>query len=590
MKKFYVGIILVIISLILAMPIAKSQDIGSIFCWHYKEIYGGHEYLHNESIVKKGLPTDGTKWADNLQWWENLAEEIDYSGLDYVALLSRGNQPNAPDRGNGNPKHIPKLINAMLQRGVANSFKLAIFDDVPNSWTGSKNWDESGGAIYSTTNPKFDCSDPANYKYIWDYNIKQVYEHVPDEMRYKIDGRPVIFFWNLRSTWFINIEGSLKPILDYIRARCQAEFGFNPFLIVQTDWFVSDPQLKKSDVDAIHNWIKDGPQYSWTLTNENNYKIGVLAPGLRNPGESGFMDPSMGTNDNGTRLRDALENTVGAGARTTLIEGFTNAAESASLWRSNDEGLNLLYDYANQRLNAVRRYTSNPFPQTLKVEAEACDFNFDLSTGNSGGAYLDMGDLDVVKCLDTFEGWNVTNTQVNEWMEWRELPLLANTKFQLRYKSYTTASISFSVDGTALSTITLPSTSDAWATIDAGNFITSINGLHTVRLTIVSGTPDINYFIREFDSVSGIDEITNPAVRIYPNPLSQDVLYIDLGGFHSDNVLVKIINLSGQTVYQTKLSNTSHVELDLSGILKKSIYLISFESDYSKVVNKLIVK
>ena len=54
-----------------------------------------------------------------------MAEEIDYSGIDFVALLSRGNQPNAPDRGNGNPIHIPKLVNAMDVRGC--DFKLAIF-------------------------------------------------------------------------------------------------------------------------------------------------------------------------------------------------------------------------------------------------------------------------------------------------------------------------------------------------------------------------------------------------------------------------------------------------------------------------------
>src|SRR6056297_589441 len=285
---------------------AFSQDVGAILCWHYKEIYGGHDYDYNESIVKRGLPTDGTHWSDNMQWWENIAEEIDYSGLDYVALLSRGNQPNAPDRGNGNPKHIPKLVNALELRG-ANSVKLAIFDDVPNSWSGSKNWNESGGANYTTRDPRFDCSDTENYKYIWDYNLKQAFGHMPEERIYKIDGRPVIFFWNLRDTWFSNIEGNLTPILEYIRVQCQSEFGFNPFLIVQTDWFNSDPQLSKSDVDAVHHWIKNSPEYSWTLTEENNFKIGVTAPGLRNPGHSKFMDPSMGTDNNGASLIDGLE-------------------------------------------------------------------------------------------------------------------------------------------------------------------------------------------------------------------------------------------------------------------------------------------
>jgi hypothetical protein len=34
------------------------------------------------------------------------------------------------------------------------------------------------------------------------------------------------------------------------------------------------------------------------------------------------------------------------------------------------------------------------------MEAEACDFFSDLTKGNSGGAFPDLGDLDVAKCTD----------------------------------------------------------------------------------------------------------------------------------------------------------------------------------------------
>ena len=68
------------------------------------------------------------------------------------------------------------------------TFKLCIFDDCPNSWTGAKNWNETGGATYSTTNPKFDCAVTANWRYIYDYNIKPTIQAIPDSKRYKIDG------------------------------------------------------------------------------------------------------------------------------------------------------------------------------------------------------------------------------------------------------------------------------------------------------------------------------------------------------------------------------------------------------------------
>ena len=582
--KIQLFVVIFLFSITLHFNQAFSQDVGAILCWHYKEIYGGHDYDYNESIVKRGLPTDGTHWSDNMQWWENIAEEIDYSGLDYVALLSRGNQPNAPDRGNGNPKHIPKLVNALELRG-ANSVKFAIFDDVPNSWSGSKNWNESGGASYTTRDPKFDCSDTDNYKYIWDYNLKQAFGHMPEDRIYKIDDRPVIFFWNLRDTWFSNIEGNLTPILEYIRAQCQSEFGFNPFIIVQTDWFNSDPQLSKSDVDAVHHWIKNSPEYSWTLTEENNYKIGVTAPGLRNPGHSKFMDPSMGTDNNGACLIDGLENTVGAGARTTLIEGFTNAAESAALWRSTDEGRYTLYDYANQRLNIVRRYTSNPYPDILKVETEACDFNYDLTAGNSGGTFLYQGDLDVVKCYDTKQGWYVTDTEASEWMEWKELPLLEETRFELRYKSTAASSIKTSIDGNDLSIASLPVTNGNWSTVDIGSTSLSSKGLHTVRLTIVSGSPDINYFNRIAKGVISSEGVfqadTQNDIQVYPNPAYEFVRIASKKQIGE----ISLYSISGKLQMRSVYETEKEIELDVSN-LTPGLYFIVVNNQSHKLIVK----
>ena len=509
MRKTFYRITLLLVTFFTAIPIAKSQDVGATFCWHYAEIYGGHDDAPaNQSIAKKQLP-DGTLWPVTTQWWENMAEEIDYSGVDFIALLSRGNQPNAPDRGNGNPIHIPKMVNAMDARGC--NFKLAIFDDCPNSWTGSKNWNESGGSSYSTTSPKFDCSSTANYKYIWDYNLKQAIGAIPDAKRYKIDGRMVIFFWSAKTSWMSNLQGNLSKILSYIKTQCQATYGFVPYLIVDKDWLASDNTLNTSTVDGVHGWFSSAGQIPYTLESWNGRTYGALCPGIRLQGESDFIDPGMGTTDMGKRLKTSLDNTVGAGARVTLVEGFTDAAENAALWRSTDEGALTYYNYANQRLNILRRYTSDPYPSTLKVEVEACDSYSDLTTGNSGGAFLYQGDLDVVKCTDTNGGWNVTATQANEWMEWKELPLLTNTKFQLRYKSSAAASIKFSVDGTSLSTISLPSTSGSWTTIDAGNYTTANNSLHTVRLTIVSGTPDINYFKRVVGTIAVTGVTLTPA-------------------------------------------------------------------------------
>ena len=571
-----------------------AQDLGATFCWQYKEIYGGHDYPFNRSIVTRNLPsTTSTKWEGMVQWWENMVEEIDYSGLDYVALLSRGTQPNrTKDLGSGDPKHIKTLVKYMKEREA--KFKLCIFDDPPASWRQSRNYD-----LYDKNTSQyelFDCANPDNYKYIWDYNLKLAIEYIPDEMRYKIDNRMVIFFWQVSASWMTNIDGNLSKILNHIKQECQKTYGFIPYIIVQRAWLERDKSLTASSVDAVHNWFSAKGGNSFSFHTHNNVKTGVVVPSFVKPSEpdNGVLLPAMGTNDQGARLRFGLNNTVKAVARTTLIEGFPNAAEGAAVWRSGDK---LYYDYPNQRINIVRSYSKNPYPETLKVEAEACDFHYDLTTGNSGGAFLHEGNLDVLKCNDRLGGWFVTNTQANEWMEWKELPLLKDTKFQLRYKSTGPASVKFSVNDADLQIITLPSTSGVWTTIDAGTFSSAGNSSQTVRLTIVSGAPDINYFLRVPNEITSIgnphskSESTTESVNIYPNPYRTGNLSVNLSGFSDkSNVKLKIINMMGQVVYQQELENNTSILPDLTAVLPEAVYIVSVEAEKSRVFTKLIVK
>jgi hypothetical protein len=583
MKKQLISAIL-LLSIHVLFNQAFPQDIGSLFCWHYKEIYGGHDYALNQSILKRNFPANNTHWNDNLQWWENIVEEIEYSGMDYIALLTRGNQPDAPDRGNGNPKHIPKLINAMQKRGIS-SFKIAVFDDPPNSWTGSKNWNESKGASYGTS-PAFDLADTDNYKYIWDYNLKQAIEHIPAEMRYEIDGRLVIFFWQVTDTWVTNLQGNLSKVLQYIRDECKTTFGFEPYIIVQHTWFQRDNTLSDSGTfDAVHGWFSAAGGRSWSLETWNGVKTGVVVPGFATADDPRHLDPFMGTADSGKRLKTGLDNTVKAGARTTLIEGFTNAAETASIWRSNDQGKHVFYQYPNQRLNIVRSYTSNPYPEILKMEAEACDFHHDVTLGNSGGAYLYMGNLDVLKCTDINEGWFVTNTQANEWMEWRELPLVKQSRFELRYKSTAPSSVKISIDGNDLPEASLPSTAGIWSTIDIATKSLSSNGLHTVRLTIVSGSPDINYFTRIDAGTTNSTVVHQPGkqndVSIYPNPAN------DFVRISSENEIgeITLLSIRGELIMKRVYGTEKEIELNISN-LKTGLYFLIINNASHKLIIK----
>lgn len=455
---------------------ANPYYLGVTLCYNSAERASGAQYPYNQSIFVSN--------ATEADWWDNMVEEVAYSGVDYIAPIDRGYLANYPTIDAGDPNKLANLCAAMDRRGLSNAFKIAIFDDVPASWTANRNKDNGSGYGY---NPPFDCGDTTNYKYIWDYNIKLCFQKVPDAKRFKISGRPVIFFWSVNSPFCTNQSGNLKKIALYIRSKCQSTFGFNPYLIVDQSWLGKDATCNDpAVVDAVHNWFV--PPSSWSLRTFNNVKIGAGVPSFQYTGNSSFIDPN-----HGQTLINGLENTVNAGAMISLFEGFTDASETAAMWRSNDA---TYYDYPNQRINILRRYTTKAYATTLKVEAEGCDSFHDVTSGNSGGAYRN-GDIDIVKTGDTGGGWHVTAFQSGEWLEWKELPCITNTKFQVRYSSNQAASIKFTVDGVDLPTVSLPITGNGvYSTVDAGTKTFSSNSLHTVRITVVSGSLALNYFNR----------------------------------------------------------------------------------------------
>ncbi len=62
---------------------------------------------------------------------------------------------------------------------------------------------------------------------------------------------------------------------------------------------------------------------------------------------------------------------------------------------------------------------------------------------------------------------------------------------------------------------------------------------------------------------------------------------VEIAGFEDvNNVIFKIINLMGQTIYQELLINKSHTELNLSRKLNESVKSLFLESGNAKVLKK----
>ena len=444
-----------------------------------------------------------------------------------MAVNCRGRLPKADtsskyNADHGDPTRIPDLIAAMQRRGIEN-LKIAIFDDCPTSWAAARNLDLYGKYTPVLTNshkeelnltdkqmlyPIDDLEDI--YKYIWDYNIKLAFENFygsnqkNNKYLLRYNGKPVVYMWNINGFLAVtyaalngerpDCTGKLKAILDKIRADFKTTFGEDVFLCVDKAFLDRDSKIDKSTVEAANDWFVASEQAanrnSYSLRSLNGVKVGVAVPGFLTSDKSGtrmFFDSK-----HGQTLTEALDYMVKNSANLILLEGFTDMAENAAYWRSTDTKF---YDYPNQRLNILRRYSSKEaYPKSLRVEAETCDSFNDKSDGNSGNQYR-KGNLDIKKCTDGFEGWCVTATEAGEWLKWVELPFCAGTStVKLRYASQTEVIVRLDVDGKEGTAVNLPATGGIWkdgviATVTFGK-----KRWRETILNIVSGNADLNCF------------------------------------------------------------------------------------------------
>ncbi len=456
-----------------------------------------------------------------------MVEEIAYSGLDYVAANCRGRLPKADtdskyELDHGDPTRLAGLLDAFKRRGV-DDIKVAIFDDCPASWAAARNFNLYGKystVLNATQQKELNLSDadvvyPLDklddiYPYIWDYNIKLAFDNFygknqeNNKYLFRYNGKPVLYIWSPNG--FLNVTyaalgnqrpdctGKLKAILDKIHADFKAAFGEELFICVDKAFMDRDSKVNKTVVEATNNWFVASEQttsrHSYSLASTNNINVGVAVPGFLTNDKQG--NRMLFDANHGKTLTDALDYFVKYKANLLLLEGFTDMAENAAYWRSTDTKY---YDYPNQRLNILRKYSSTrAYPESMRVEAETCDYYKDNSTGNSGLQYR-KGDLDVKRCTDGFDGWCVTNTEAGEWLRWVELPFRAGTSvIRLRYAAKEAAKVRFDVDGKEGTTVTLPATGGNWSDVDAATLSFDVNGWREVVLNVIGGTPDLNCF------------------------------------------------------------------------------------------------
>jgi hypothetical protein len=468
--------------------------LGVTFGFETSTIAGGPYTNQGNTIYN--LPLYQAAGQPSSQFWLDAVEELVTAGVDFVAVDTRGYVPgSAVPNGGGDPRELTQLVAAINQAGAADKLKIAAFDDTPASMTDKKNQVKHHTGGYD---PVFDMADTTGageggYQYLWDNDLKAFFQAVPDNLLYKVGGRPLVYLWSDNSFAFGNQGGGHSAaMLSYVRSQAQAQFGENPYFVTDQSWIANDPAVA-SVADGQDAWF-GVPSPTYTNDTLNGHAFGATVPGFHFvTGTSNMViDPN-----HGQTLAGDLANTVGKGDDLTLVEGFTDWLENAALWRTeNAPYATTQRDYPGQDLNILRRYSKAPFPGTLTVQAETADSATDTTAGNDFGVYR-ADSLDVQTTTDTGGGWNVGLIATGESEQWNEVPLQNTEDLTVRVATPNPGTqLRFVVDGVAGPTVTVPNTGgwQTWQTIDAGTFQFQPGTYHTVRIEYPNGGLNVNWW------------------------------------------------------------------------------------------------
>lgn len=232
--------------------------------------------------------------------------------------------------------------------------------------------------------------------------------------------------------------------------------------------------------------------------------------------------------------------------------------------------------------NKTANSTITVITNNNNYQAEDAEFNGPIIATNQPG-YNGTGFLDYTNATNDYIKWNVY------------VPTDGSYNLNFRYAAASVRGLKLTINGVdVITSVPFPSTGSfaIW-----GNYVTSqfLNaGNNTITLTAI-GSSGGNFDELSISNTLGVNDNTSEnnskTVRVYPNPLTNEILTVATDGFDDDtNIRILITNSNGQKMYEKKLNDPCHTDVNLAGKLNDGVYLVIVESDQTKVVRKLIVK
>lgn len=485
-----------LLALILASPTPAAATIYGYSFGYAPREQGGDICTVNENTIQ--VPLFQSYNRGSQQWWYNLVEEAEFSNVPYLAMNFRGDSPCGvvPPPGGEPTSFASNAVTALINRNYDENLHLALFDDtaaVPAHYevcTGNSTYNLGNSSLWAP--------------YWWDYRWRRFFQNVPDANRMKVYGRPLIFMWSVApGLGFTNHSGNLRALILWLRQRCQAEFGFDPFIIVDYTWLQYDSSVG-SVVDGVNKWFLVNGGNPWSKYTHNGYS-GSFTTGIVNPGFWIPSPPMFTPRNNGNTLRNGLNSTLGS--HLVLMEGITDIEENAGFFRSEQcepecgspytPPAGQCWSHPNQYINIVREYSA-PDARFVVYEAEACD-TYNVSHPPAENTFRRGGQLETFYATLTAKKQWLVGLMAGEWVEFQDFELGGSSiyKVTIRYSSVPGATVQLKVDGQVKATVSLGPTGGwrQYQVITGPSQFTINSGYHDVRLLVTGGHARIDYWL-----------------------------------------------------------------------------------------------
>ena len=205
-----------------------------------------------------------------------------------------------------------------------------------------------------------------------------------------------------------------------------------------------------------------------------------------------------------------------------------------------------------------------------KIEAELFAVQNGIQTENTGdvGSGLDVGGIDA-----------------NDWMEYT-IDVATDTIYNATFRCSSAGSggaVSILLDDVQVGSISFTGTGNMQTFQSFSKDLRLKAGRHTLKLLATTGGFNINWFLFEKKTLSGIKDINESGLSVFPNP-TNGVLNIESGAFQFNRI--EIVDCTGKSVYLKNVDSSKRITFN--PCLQKGIYILRI-SNNSQTKNFKIV-